>query len=126
MSPILPFSLSNNDTSAKIDGSGTVTAGERGEAFLMARFYTYTIGVPFIVLPKGFNVHLARRAGEQLHVDTLVNEKLKKLRITPSEICSDEVYIRRVYLDIIGLLPTEEEYARYMVSSLAQQTGTAR
>src|SRR4029079_7157038 len=33
----LALFLSNNDNAAKIDGAGDVTAGERGEAFVMAR-----------------------------------------------------------------------------------------
>src|SRR5439155_9775684 len=45
--------LSNNDTSAKISPEGMVTAGERGEAFVMARFNTFTVGAQIIVLPKG-------------------------------------------------------------------------
>ena len=42
-------------------------------------------------------------------MDTLVHDKLHKLRMTPSELCSDEVFVRRLYLDITGLLPTLEE-----------------
>src|SRR3954470_8604093 len=49
----LALFLSNNDNAAKIDGNGDVTGGDRGEAFVMARFYTFTMGVPFITLPKG-------------------------------------------------------------------------
>ncbi len=40
----LALFLSNNDTSAKISPDGLVTAGERGEAFVMARFATFTVG----------------------------------------------------------------------------------
>ncbi len=45
--------LTNNDVSAAVDADGLVTAGERGEAFVMARFETHTVGSQFIVLPKG-------------------------------------------------------------------------
>src|SRR5437899_4883678 len=113
----LALFLSNNDTAAKIDGSGAVTAGERGEAFVMARFYTFTIGVPFITLPKGLQFTWPN-VPENNYVDTFVNAKLKKLRIEPSGTCTDEVFVRRVYLDIIGILPTPEEHARFMVSTL--------
>src|SRR5207245_2566070 len=54
---------------------------------------------------------------EKNYIDTLVNTKLKKLRIAPSELCTDEVYLRRVYLDVIGILPTVEEYNRFMSSA---------
>ena len=50
----LALFLTNNDNSAD-DRRQTalVTAGERGEAFVMARFDTFTVGSQVIVLPKG-------------------------------------------------------------------------
>ncbi len=115
----LTLFLTNNETAAKIapDGDGVVTAGERGEAFIMARFHTYTIGVPVITLPKGLQFTWPATP-EHNYVDTLVNDKLKKLRIEPSGLCDNPTFLRRVYLDVLGQLPTEEEYARFMVSSL--------
>ncbi|QEL13204.1 DUF1549 domain-containing protein [Limnoglobus roseus] len=113
----LALFLTNNEGSAKIDNDGSVTAGERGEAFVMARFATFTIGVPFITLPKGLQFTWGKHA-ENNYVDQLVNAKLKKLRIEPSPLCDDQAFVRRVYLDVIGLLPTPDEYARFMVSSL--------
>src|SRR4029079_1611004 len=113
----LALFLSNNDNAAKIDGDGAVTGGERGEAFVMARFHTFTIGVPFITLPKDLKFTWPNPP-EANYIDTLVNNKLKKLRIEPSGICDDPTFVRRVYLDIIGVPPTSEEYARFMVSTL--------
>jgi hypothetical protein len=113
----LALFLSNNDTAAKIDGSGAVTAGDRGEAFVMARFHTFTVGVPFITLPKGQQFAWPS-APEHNYVDGLVHAKLKKLRIEPSGLCDDPTFVRRVYLDIVGMLPTPDEYARFMISSL--------
>ena len=113
----LALFLTNNENAAKINGDGVVTGGERGEAFVMARFATFTIGVPFITLPKGIS-YTAPKTAENNYVDQLVNAKLTKLRIEPSGNCTDEVFLRRVYLDIVGTLPSSDEYARFMVSSL--------
>jgi hypothetical protein len=113
----LALFLSNNDNAAKIDGNGDVTGGERGEAFIMARFHTFTIGVPFITLPKDLKFTWGNPT-ENNYIDTLVNNKLKKLRIEPSGVCDDPTFVRRVYLDIVGELPTPDEYARFMVSTL--------
>src|SRR5205085_5726252 len=104
-------------TAAKVDGGGVVTAGERGEAFVMARFHTFTIGVPFITLPKGLSFTWPN-VPEANYIDTLVHAKLKKLRIEPSGVCDDQTFVRRLYLDVLGVLPTPDEYARFMVSSL--------
>jgi hypothetical protein len=111
----LALFLSNNDTSARIGSDGVVTAGERGEAFVMARFATFTVGAQVIVLPKGLKFTFPAVPGKN-YIDALVDAKLKKLRIAPSGLCDDETFLRRAYLDIIGMLPTVEEYHRFMDS----------
>ncbi len=109
--------LTNNDVSAPVSTSGLVTAGARGEAFVMARFETHTVGSQFIVLPQGLNFTFPQGEPETNYIDKLVNEKLKKLRIAPSGQCDDETFLRRAALDIVGLPPSAEEYVRFMKSS---------
>ena len=104
---------SSNDNSAVVEQSGLVTAGNRGEAFIMARFETHTVGAHFIVLPKGLQFQWPNVA-ENNYIDTHINNKLKKLRIVPSDLCTDEEFLRRVYLDVIGTLPTVSEYHSFM------------
>jgi hypothetical protein len=108
--------LTNNETSAAVSPDGLVTAGARGEAFVMARFETHTVGSQVIVLPKGLKFDYPAET-EANYVDGLVAAKLKNLRISPSGICSDEVFVRRVFLDIVGLPPTVEEYNRFMAAT---------
>ena len=109
----LALFLSNNDNAAKVSPAGIVTADNRGEAFVMARFATFTIGSPMVVLPKGVQFQFPP-APENNYVDVLVHKKLRDLRIAPSEGCSDEAFVRRVYLDVVGVLPTPEEFDRFM------------
>ena len=42
-------------------------------------------------------------------VDKAVFAKLNRMRIAPSDPCTDQEFIRRVYLDAIGMLPSPEE-----------------
>jgi hypothetical protein len=112
----LALFLSNNDNSAAINENGLVTAGKRGEAFIMARFSTFTVGSQYIVLPKGLQFTFPP-ATPVNYVDELVNEKLKKLRIAPSGLCNDETFVRRIFLDLTGGLPTFEEYNKFMSSA---------
>ena len=109
----LAFFMTNNDNSASITQEGVVTAHARGEAFIMARFETHTVGSHFIVIPEGTKYEW-NNSPENNYIDTLVNNKLKKLRIVPSNICNDEEFLRRASLDIIGRLPTVEEYQAFM------------
>ena len=112
----LAYFMTNNETSAAISQEGVVTAGSRGEAFLMARFGTHTVGSHFIVLPKGLQFEWPSPPAAN-YIDELVNAKLRKLRMTPSEICTDEEFLRRASLDIVGQLPTVEEYNAFMADA---------
>ncbi len=42
-------------------------------------------------------------------IDELVFSRLEKLGLTPAKLCSDAVFVRRAWLDVIGTVPTAEE-----------------
>ncbi len=111
----LAYFSSNNDNSAVIEQDGVVTAQNRGEAFIMARFDTHTVGTHFIVLPK--NLQFAwNELPENNYIDGHMHNKFKNLRIIPSELCTDEEFIRRVTLDVTGRLPTVDEYNAFLAN----------
>ena len=104
----------SNDSSVGIDASsGLTTSKSRGEAFLMGRFHTFTEGTQAIVIPDDLD-YTKPELPEYNYIDKYVHQKLHKLRIIPSEVCSDEVFARRVYIDVIGLLPTEHELTEFL------------
>ena len=116
--------LSNNDNSAAIEQNGVVTAGARGEAFVMARFSTHTVGSQAIVLPADLD-YTPPNESPANYVDELVNAKLQKLRLLPSELCTDDVFLRRVTLDIIGRFPTAEEFEAFMADERTDKRARA-
>ena len=103
---------SSNPTSAKVDG-GAVTSGARGEAFVMARFGYLTEVAQVIVLPdnKPWSPPVMEARNE---IDQLIQQKLVKLRLGPAAACDDGTYLRRVFVDIIGQLPTPEEVRAFL------------
>ncbi|MEM0969230.1 MAG: DUF1549 domain-containing protein, partial [Verrucomicrobiota bacterium] len=104
--------ITNNEPTAQVDRDGLITAGKRGEAFVMARYDTFTVGSQVIVIPEGLEYEKPKV--EPLnYIDELVQGKLHKLRIIPSELCSDDDFLRRAYLDIIGQLPSRAELAAF-------------
>ena len=108
--------LSNNGNSAPVDPHGRVTADNRGEAFVMARFATHTVGSQVLTLPEGLQYDPPDEPAVN-YVDELVNAKLKTLRVLPSGRCTDEEFIRRATIDVTGLLPTAAEHEAFVADA---------
>ncbi|MCM8534015.1 MAG: DUF1549 and DUF1553 domain-containing protein, partial [Lentisphaeraceae bacterium] len=91
-----------------VNKDGRIENKNAGEAYLMARFGTLTALTKVISIPEKAQTISSLPANN--YVDELVNQKLTKLRIQPSQLCDDNTFLRRVYLDTVGRLPSEEEY----------------
>jgi hypothetical protein len=108
----LALYLTNNKNTADIDDKGVVTPGKRGDTFVFARFAKFTIGAEITVLPTG-KFKWPKIAGYN-YIDGLIDDKLKNLRIIPSALAGDEVFLRRAYFDLIGVPPKPEEYYSFL------------
>jgi hypothetical protein len=108
--------MSNNKPTATAAGGGTVKAGQRGEALIMARFDAYTVGSQVIVIPRDAPDAFPELPASN-YIDELIAAKLRKLRVLPSGLCSDEVFLRRAYVDIVGLLPPVEAYRSFVADT---------
>jgi hypothetical protein len=56
-------------------------------------------------------------------IDELVTAKLAKEKIQPNAPASDEIFVRRVYLDVAGRIPTIQETTEFLKSSDADKRG---
>lgn len=107
---------SSHDDVARVDETGLVTGGERGEAAVSVRYLDFIQPFPVTVVHDGAGFVWTAPA-EHNGIDRHVNNKLRQLKFLPSETCPDEDFVRRVFLDVIGLLPTVEETRRFLADS---------
>lgn len=111
----------SNDTEiAVVDNAGTVrTLAMSGEAAIMARYQgkvtTFRASVPLgMTIP-------AYAFEPKTEVDKQTVKKWQQLGLVPSGLCSDETFIRRVYLDIAGTLPRPEEVTKFLADTSANK-----
>lgn len=107
--------LSNAETIATVDERGWVQVSDLpGEVAISVR-YMEQVAVSHITLPQ--QGQSFPRPPEHNFVDRLVWDKLELLGIPPSDIASDSEFLRRVYLDTIGTLPTSVEARKFIEDS---------
>jgi hypothetical protein len=103
-----------NDASvATVSEAGLVKVERAGETAIRAAFQGL-VAVAVITVPHETPVPRELLAKKNNFIDEHVFGKLAALRIEPSGLCSDEVFLRRVYLDAIGVLPTPRELREFL------------
>jgi hypothetical protein len=113
---------SSSESVASVNPAGMVTKNGRGESAVLARYLDKmaTFQVSFLEDVPGFAWN---NPAENNFVDTLVFDKLKTLQILPSDLCTDDEFLRRAYLDTTGRLPTLEESQAFLSASDPQKRG---
>lgn len=107
---------SNNEGLAAVDETGLITAGQTpGVAAVMASYLGH-VAVFEALIPRPETLKAYPKIAEFNFIDPLVNQRLAQLQILPSELCTDEQYLRRVYLDLIGALPTANEVRQFLAN----------
>lgn len=107
------FVDSSNTEVATVDKAGLLTAVRRGEATMLARYEGAYAASTVVIM--GDRSGFAWEAPPRLNwIDELVDTKLQKLKILPSGLCTDEEFVRRVYLDLTGLPPSADDVRKFV------------
>ncbi|HZZ77796.1 MAG TPA: DUF1549 domain-containing protein [Gemmataceae bacterium] len=107
----------SNDTEiAVVEGAALVRSlGMSGEASVMAR-YQSQVAVFRATVPLGVKIP-EYKFEERTVVDRFTKKKWEALGIVPSELSSDEQFIRRVYLDLTGSLPKPADVKAFLADT---------
>lgn len=110
--------MSNDSAVVAVSADGHLTSGPLpGETAIMVRYMNH-ICVANVEIPQTKAVPRAIFDALPRHnvIDEHVYAKLQRLGIKPSDVVTDEVFLRRVYPDLIGRLPTVEEARSFLDS----------
>ena len=107
---------SSDEGVASVDEHGFVTGHDRGESAILVR-YLEKMETSYIMFLKDIKGFQWNNPPAKNYVDELVFKKLQQMQILPSDACNDEEFVRRIYLDVIGLLPTAAEAQAFLADA---------
>ncbi len=104
----------------RVDSSGAVTVLRRGQTSVMVRFLGEVAAVTVMVpINEGGDAPANRPLAN--FVDEHVNRTLDALRLPHSPRTDDRIFVRRVYLDLIGVLPDPAEVDAFVADRAADK-----
>ena len=110
----------NDPDTVRVSAKGEVEAIESGETAVMVRTMGQAVAARILiadtVTDKTYPV-----VSESNVIDREIFSKLRRLNVRPSGPASDEEFLRRVFLDTTGLLPTVKETREFLASTAANK-----
>jgi hypothetical protein len=100
----------------RVAADGLAQRQDMGETTILVRYLDRQAAVQLAFVPArpGF---VWPNPPEANYIDHHVFAKLSTLRMAPAQLAPDSVFLRRVYLDVLGVLPTSEETRRFLADT---------
>lgn len=115
VTPFCDFKISD-DSIAAVSPLGQLNARQPGDAGLTV-LYRGSVQALRVLVPAPGQPGGYPRVPEVNYIDREVFAKLKLLNMVPSDLASDEVFIRRVTIDTIAQLPTPDEVRAFVADA---------
>ncbi|HEX7862346.1 MAG TPA: DUF1549 and DUF1553 domain-containing protein [Verrucomicrobiae bacterium] len=95
---------------------GLVSTDQPTETTVLVRYLDQQHPVTLAFIPARTNF-VATAPEPRNYIDRHIFAKLARLRMNPSEVSSDEAFVRRAYLDLLGVIPTGDEARAFVLDT---------
>ncbi len=112
---------SNDESIAAVDELGAITAKEGGGTAVIVLYDNGVVPVTVLVPVSDRVGANYPKVPTPTRIDELVIQRLTKLGIVPSDVCTDEEFLRRVSLDMVGTLPAPAEILAFLADKSADK-----
>ena len=119
VTPIATFTSTNLEV-VTVDAKGLVTGHKRGMAAITVRYLSLVESV-FFTFEQALDGFEWNDPAVYNAIDRLVHTRLKQMQFRPSQICDDSTFLRRLSLDLTGLLPTAAETIAFLADSTSDK-----
>ncbi|HSH16267.1 MAG TPA: DUF1549 domain-containing protein, partial [Verrucomicrobiae bacterium] len=99
----------------RASSDGLITAENPGETTVMIRYLNQHQPVHLAFVPARPDFVWASPKAQN-YLDRHIDAKLRTLRMNSSDVASDHQFLRRAYLDLLGVLPTADEAKTFVLS----------
>ncbi len=110
---------SNSESVLDVDSEGLVTSLRPGETNILIRAPGHVVTSRVGVVARAILNYPS--VPERNFIDRYIFAKLRRLNVIPSEISTDEEFLRRICLDLTGTLPPPNRVREFLVSQDPQK-----
>jgi Protein of unknown function (DUF1553)/Protein of unknown function (DUF1549) len=110
----------SSDTAVvEVNEKGVVTGKRWGGTGVVVR-YLGTVQAAFFTLPRADSAAYPKLTSNN-YIDEKVYNQLKQMNVVPSRLTTDAEFLRRVSLDLRGILPTDTEISKFIEDKAANK-----
>ena len=115
-----------NSSVASVGKHGMVEVSDSGEGSIKVWYLNHN-ALSFLSVPYDNEISSDQYTDAPTHtfIDEMILSKLQGLNLPPSPLCDDGTFLRRAYLDTLGVLPTTQETRNFLNNPAPDKRETA-